>query len=272
MPAKTVIIFLIAITTVFSQTSFSQQDFTPLKLNNFKLSDKNSFASALEMKQTLFMSMLSDTIRPAKDEIAPPPRSKKSPGLAMIYSLFVPGMGQLYTKRFDVGKYFLISEAALWTAFASFTVYGNWLLKDAYNYASTHAGVIQSNKAKDDNFWINIANYDNVEQYNNDMLEKGNYDNVYYPGTGFDFYWDSVPNREIYRSDKLAGDRIKTDRLFVVGAILLNHVISAISAIVLTNKYNSGEGTNGGVSVKADVVKNFNNRVDGIKLNLVKWF
>src|SRR5438552_4369689 len=124
MFTKTLIIFLIAVTPAFSQTNYQFKG-----LNNFKLSDKNSFTSALGMKQTFFMNSLADTIRPAKDEKIQPPRSKKSPGLAMIYSLLVPGMGQLYTKRFDVGKYFLISEAALWTAFASFTVYGNWLLK-----------------------------------------------------------------------------------------------------------------------------------------------
>ncbi len=199
-------------------------------------------------------------------------KSKKSPGLAFIYSLIVPGTGQLYAKRFDVGKYFMISEAALWLGFASFTVYGNWLINDAYKYAGTHAGVDNTNKDKQDNFYINIANYDNVEEYNNDMLERGQYDKVYYPGSGFDFHWNSVEERRIYREDKLAADRIHNDRLFIVGAVLVNHLISAISAIVVTNGYNSdiSKGS-GGVSFGADVIRNFN-KVDGIQLKMVKWF
>lgn len=199
-------------------------------------------------------------------------RSSKSPGLAFIYSLFVPGMGQLYANRFDVGKYYMISEAVLWLGYASFTVYGDWLIKDAYNYAALHAGVNNSNKDKTDNFYVNIANYDNVDQYNNDMLEKGQYSNVYYPGSGFDFHWNSVAEREIYRSDKLAADRIHNDRLFIVGAVLVNHLISAISAIVVTNHYNSDiKKGSGGVSFGADVIRNYQ-KVDGIQLKMTKWF
>lgn len=239
-------------------------------LNNLKLSDKFHYTSVSKNNKVFSNINFRDTLRNAKDERIPV-RQKKSAGLAMIYSLLVPGMGQLYTNRFDVGKYFIISEAALWLGYASFTVYGNWLLNDAYNYSAIHAGVTQGNKARDDNFWVNIANYDNVEEYNNDMLQQGNYDKVYYPGTGYDFYWDNVNDREIYRSDKLAGDRMHNDRLFIVGAVLLNHVISAISAIILTNKYNSGVESSGGVAIQADVIKNFN-RVDGIKLSLIKWF
>lgn len=194
---------------------------------------------------------------------------KKSPGLAFIYSLFVPGMGQLYAKRFDVGKYFLVSEAALWLGYASFTIYGKWLLDDAYNYSVLHAGV--NKEGKDDNFFINIGNYSNVDQYNNDMLQRGEYDKIYDPANGYGFYWDTEQNRQLYREDRLAGERIHTDRLFIVGAILINHVISAVSAIVLTNSYNNNLKNAGGMEMSAGVMKNFG-RVDGIKLQMVKWF
>ena len=247
--------------------SFGQPQ--PKDISPLKLSDKNSFANWQQSKKHTIENAFTDSVVNVK--VNKEVHSKKSPGLAMIYSLIVPGMGQAYTKRFDVGKYFLISEAALWLGFASFTVYGSWLVNDAYDYSVTHAGVIKGSKAKDDDFWINIANYDNADNYNNEMLEQGNYDKVYYPGTGYDFHWNSVAERKAYRDDKLAGDRITNDRLFFVGAVLINHIISAISAIVLTNNYNNGSNSSGGVVIKADVIKNFN-RVDGIKLNLTKWF
>lgn len=264
MLKTSVIIFLFILASAANSVFGQFKDF-----KHISLSDKNSFSSLKENKRSLIEHSFLDSNKNTPVNIQP--RTKKSPGLAMIYSLFVPGMGQLYTKRFDVGKYFLISEATLWLGYASFTVYSNWLLNDAYNYSVTHAGVTKGTKARDDNFWVNIANYDNVEEYNNDMLEQGNYSSVYYPGTGFDFYWDNVNDRETYRTDKLAGDRIHNDRLFIIGAILLNHVISAISAIILTNKYNNGSQESGGVALQADVIKNFNH-VDGIKLSLLKWF
>jgi len=195
--------------------------------------------------------------------------SKKSPGLAFIYSLLVPGMGQLYTNRFDVGKYFLVSEAALWLGYASFTIYGQWLLDDAYNYSAQHAGV--NTEGKDNDFFVNIGNYSNVEQYNNEMLQFGEYEKIYDPENGFGFYWDTEANRKKYREDRLAGDRIHNDRLFIVGAILINHIISGISAIILTNDYNNNLKNAGGIEMSAGVMKNFN-RVDGLKFQFVKWF
>lgn len=239
------------------------------EINKIKLSDKNSFSVLKQSKEDRVFNRSFDSTKPV--DVKPEYRSKKSPGLAMIYSLIIPGMGQLYTNRFDVGKYFMISEAALWFGYASFTVYGNWLLNDSYNYSVSHAGVTKGDKAKEDDFWINISNYNNVEDYNNDMLERGSYDKVYFPNTGFDFHWESEASRKLYREDKLAGDRIRNDRLFIVGAVVLNHIISAISAIIVTNSYNKGGQTSGGVVINAEVVKHFN-KVDGIKLNLTKWF
>ena len=196
--------------------------------------------------------------------------SKKSPGLAMILSLLVPGTGQLYSHRFDAGKYFMISEASLWLGFASFTIYGNWLLTDAHKYAQLHAGIDPN--GKDDNFFINISNYDNVDEYNDEQLRFGNYDKLYDPLNGYYFYWDNVPDRQKYRVDQLAGDRVITDRLFIVGAIIVNHIISAISAIILTNSYNDQlRGSKGGFSVSADVMRN-GPRVDGLQLKFMKWF
>src|SRR2546426_10222684 len=179
-------------------------------------------------------------------------------------------MGPVYTKRFDVGKYFLISEASLWLGFAAFTIYGNWLFNDAVGYAVNHAGINRDGKEND--FFTNISNYDNVDEYNQDKLIHGEYDKIYYPGTGYDFYWDDAANRKKYREDDLASKRIHNDRLFFVGAIIINHLVSAVSAVILTNKHNSEiRKGSGGFSLSAGVIKNFNH-IDGLKLTFVKSF
>jgi hypothetical protein len=195
--------------------------------------------------------------------------SKKSPGLAFLLSILVPGTGQFYTNRLDVGKYYMISEAALWLGFASFSIYGNWLLKDAHKYAQIHAGINMN--GKDDNYFVNISNYDNIYQYNNAQLQNGRIDLLYDQTTQY-FYWDNVADREKYRVDQLAGDRVITDRLFFVGAIVVNHIISAISAIILTNKNNDQlKGSKGGFTINTDVIRN-GPKVDGLQLKLCKWF
>jgi hypothetical protein len=199
--------------------------------------------------------------------------SKKSPGLAFIYGLFIPGMGHVYSNRFETGKYFMISEAAIWLTYAAFTIYGNWLLDDAYDYASLHAGVQVSGKEKDDRFFVDIANYNNVDEYNNEKLRFGEYEELYYPEKGYGFYWNSEAERLQYRADKIGGDRTLNDRLFVIGAVLINHIISGISAVFAANSYNDElkQKGSGGFSVNAGVQKHFN-KIDGIRLKLTKWF
>lgn len=199
--------------------------------------------------------------------------TKKSPGLAFIYGLLIPGMGHVYADKFETGKYFMISEAAVWLSYAIFTVYGNWLLDDAYDYASIHAGVQVSGKEKDDQFFIDIANYENVDVYNDEKLRFGEYDKLYYPEQGYGFYWNSPEERKKYREDKIGGDRTLNDRLFIVGAVLINHVISGISAVFAANSHNSelNQKGSGGLSLSAGVQKHFN-RIDGLRLKLTKYF
>ncbi len=235
---------------------------------NLKFSDIKPFVKSSKLYSDIYKSSLPrDSL---KENTTTYTGSKKSPGLAFLYSLFVPGMGQLYAKRIDVGKYYIISEAALWLGFASFTIYGHWLTNDAHNFAQVHAGIDQN--GKDDNFFVNISNYDNVYEYNDDQLRNGRYDLVYDPAKGYYFYWDNASDREKYRKDQLAGDRVITDRLFFVGAIVINHLISAVSAIFVTNSYNNRlNGTNGGFGIKADVLTN-GYRADGIQLKFTKWF
>lgn len=260
MIVKSLFVSAIVISVVgisFSQpvsNGFSLKEIKPYSGKSSKTSDLNNFEPGKDsLKENVKVTGL-----------------KKSPALAFLYSLLLPGTGQLYTKRLDVGKYFMISEAALWLGFASFTVYGNWLHNDAHTFAQIHAGINAS--GKDDNFFVNISNYDNVYQYNDDQLRNGRVDQLYDVQNGYYFYWDNVANRKQYRVDQLAGDRVMTDRAFFVGAIIANHLISAISALVLTNSYNSKiSGKDGGFMMNADVVR-YGSRVDGLQLKLTKWF
>jgi hypothetical protein len=250
-----------------SYCAFSQSgNFIKQDAGNFKLKPLTGFSMNYFESTALSSSLFNPGNKFNKGYVV---KSKKSPALAFLMSLLVPGTGQVYAGRFDVGKYYMISEASLWLTYASFTIYGNWLLNDAYNYAVIHAGIDKN--GKNDQFFLDIANWDNVTEYNNDKLQRGEYNLLYYPEQGWGFYWDQVSNRKKYREDKLAGDRIKNDRLFVVGAVLVNHVVSAISALFVTNKYNSELNQPGGFTVNADVIR-FQSRADGIKLNLTKWF
>ena len=251
--------------------SLSAQNFD-LKLNSLKQKDLklSDISGAQYKKSQLVQNKLFDSVTTKKQTAK---GSKKSAGLAFIYGLLIPGMGHVYADRFSTGKYFMISEAVLWLTYAAFSVYGNWLLDDAYDYSAIHAGVQLEGKDRDEQFFVDIANYNNVDEYNNEKLRFGEYDKLYYPELGYGFYWDTEADRMVYREDKIAGDRTLNDRLFVVGAVLVNHLVSAISAVFAANSYNDElkKKGSGGMHLSAGIKKHFN-KIDGIKLNLTKWF
>jgi len=56
---------------------------------------------------------------------------KKNAGLAILYSLILPGMGELYADGYSSGKYFTIAEVSLWGAYWGVNQYANWN-KDRY--------------------------------------------------------------------------------------------------------------------------------------------
>ncbi len=90
--------------------------------------------------------------------------SKKNVGLAAIYSLLLPGMGELYVGAYDGGKYFTIAEAALWLTYASFEIYATWLRDDARKFAASPAGVDLS--GKNDRFFVDIGTFFKSFQFN----------------------------------------------------------------------------------------------------------
>jgi len=51
---------------------------------------------------------------------------KKKPILGILYSLLLPGMGELYAESYSSGKYFTIAEGALWGVFIGMNTYAGW--------------------------------------------------------------------------------------------------------------------------------------------------
>ena len=97
-----------------------------------------------------------------------PPAQKKSAGLAALYSLVLPGAGEMYVDGIDAGKYPLIAEGALWLTWGTMQYYGGWLQDDARRYAVVHAGVATT--SADDLFYVNVSNFSNTYDYNDKKL------------------------------------------------------------------------------------------------------
>ena len=169
------------------------------------------------------------TAAPAVPDLIPgaEPPSRRSVGMAALYSLHLPGMGELYAGGFSSGKYFLAAEGALWLTYAGFDVYGSALRKDARSFAAVHSGADISRKS--DQFFVDLGNFSTVADYNDKKMRDRRADLVY-TTQSYQWAWDSDQNRAAYRDQRLRGENVLNNRKFIVTAVLVNHIASAINA------------------------------------------
>ncbi len=160
---------------------------------------------------------------------------KKKPILAILYSLLLPGMGELYAESFDKGKYFTIADAVLWGTVAGFNIYGNYQKDNYIAFAQSYAGIDPSNK--DDQFYADIGYYDDINQFNSEKELNRRFDETYNPETYY-WQWDSDARRKEFRSIWLSSENAFNNIRFAVGALVLNRIISAINAVRLVSAYN----------------------------------
>jgi len=152
----------------------------------------------------------------------------KSPALAAVYSLLLPGMGELYAGSYSSGKYFTIADGVLWLTFIAFELHGNALRDDARAYSAARAGVITT--GKDDQFFVDVGNFMNIDDYNQKQLRDREPDRLYDPALGYAWKWSSNTDRLVYRDQRVASDNMYNNQKFVIAGLIVNRVVSAINA------------------------------------------
>ncbi|MFA6235443.1 MAG: hypothetical protein WC824_14805, partial [Bacteroidota bacterium] len=132
--------------------------------------------------------------------------NRKSSFLGVVYSLLLPGMGELYADRFDRGKYPFIMELALWAGALGINAYGNWVQDDARIFAQQHAGIDPA--GKNDDFFVNIENYSDLSEFNNQRLIERRTDELYPDEAAWRWAWDSEANRKEYKDQRIHADEM----------------------------------------------------------------
>jgi len=194
---------------------------------------------------------------------------QKSTGLAVVYSLLLPGMGELYAGDYGTGKYFTIAEGALALAAISFDRYGNWIKDDARQYAVTHAH--SGLDGMDDQYFSVIGDYQSVYEYNEAVLRNRDAQKVYDPHSSSYWSWDTPDNRERYRQLRVSSDERFNDARFLVAAIVVNHIVSAIDAARIVIRHNGSREESGRIDIHAGIIGGIA-RPEGIRVTLSRNF
>lgn len=160
---------------------------------------------------------------------------KKSPALAILYSVLLPGMGELYAGSYEKGYYFTIADGVLWGVFTGFTLYGNWKEDNYKSFAQSNGGV--NNDGKDEEYYANIGVYLSIDDFNTAQELNRDFNQVYNTTTHY-WNWNSESERKEYRNMWSSSEGAFNNVRFAVGALILNRIVSAINAVRLVSAHN----------------------------------
>lgn len=164
----------------------------------------------------------------------------KSKGRAMFRSLIIPGWGERYAGRNERARYFFITEVVLWTSYTGFKIYENWIENEYKVFAQTHAQADPAGKPH--KYFVNIGNYPNIHEYNAVKLNYRSLDDVYPEDASHYWQWDNDINRHDFKMMRIRSDNANYRALFTLGAILVNHMVSAVDAVWITRTRKSEIG------------------------------
>lgn len=179
---------------------------------------------------------------------------KKSPGLAILYSMLLPGMGELYAGDYSTGKYFTIADGVLWGVFAGITIHGNNKEENYRAFAQANGGV--NLDGKDGTYFADISLYENIDDFNRAKELNREFDLVYDLNTQY-WAWDGSKQRKEYRELWSSSETAKNNVRFAVGALLLNRIVSSIFAVRAVSAHNKKEEKNISWNLNFGVEQNY---------------
>jgi len=159
----------------------------------------------------------------------------KNRGKAFFMSLLVPGWGQHYANAATKRNVFLGAEISMWLTFAGFKSYSAWREQDYKAYAATHAGV--NLEGKNNTYFIDVGNFASIYEHNDYRLQQRNFKKYYQDIDYYFWQWESEASRVKFDELRVSADTADNRALFMLGAIVANHVVSAIDAVWSVYRY-----------------------------------
>ena len=149
----------------------------------------------------------------------------------VIKSLILPGWGE-YTLGFQKrAKVMALTESFIFVSILASYSSANRLEINYQAYAAQHAGV--NNVGKNRQYWIDIGNYLSIDQFNEEHLRWRDFNAIYEQNNNWNWYWDDDNNRKSFEKMRIKSDTWKLRASFLVGGMVLNHIISSIDALYL---------------------------------------
>ena len=149
----------------------------------------------------------------------------------MIKSILLPGWGQKALGRKKSARVYNYFESGLILTIVGSSTFSNITIKNYIAFASEHARL--SSSGKDHKYWVDIGNYNSIDDYNNEHLRNREISDLYPYSNKWRWNWDSEANRKAFEDKRITSDQMQLIATFGFGALVLNHAISAIDVLYL---------------------------------------
>ncbi len=147
-------------------------------------------------------------------------------------SALLPGLGEYSLGNNARGNTFLFTEISLISAAVVSSVWADHETSAMISYAADHAGVQTAGKS--DQYWVDIGNYDSLDDYNAEHLRWRDFEGIYTGSQENNWSWESDSQRKKFRDLRVHRDQLQQTAKFIIGAVVVNHIVSAVDALYLS--------------------------------------
>ena len=149
----------------------------------------------------------------------------------VLKSFILPGWGEYSLGYKQRGRIMVLSESVIFFSILGSYFYANKFEQNYKAYASEHANVTTVGKNRQ--YWVDIGNYSSIDQFNEEHLRWRDFNAIYEKDNNWNWLWDNDENRKYFEKMRIKGDTWKLRGSFLIGAMVLNHIVSAIDALYL---------------------------------------
>ena len=118
--------------------------------------------------------------------------------------------------------------------------YPSKVRSDATNYAKIYAGAQVDGKPGQ--FFVDIGNYANTNDYNIGKIQQGENDLIY-SSASYQWQWQSSADQAEFKRLRIKADAFLNYGRYTGAVIIFNHIISAFNAARLTARVNASAAT-----------------------------
>ena len=148
----------------------------------------------------------------------------------IVKSIIIPGWGEASLGHQKSSRFFIHSEAILLVSCLSAYKIGDIKQNEYIAFANEHAG---AKNISDHRYWVDIGNYNSNQAFDEEHLRMRD---------GKQGQWSSNPwfwkagdsDRKRFEKIRIDSDKLFFTGKFIIGGIILNHIVSGINTLYLT--------------------------------------